>query len=247
MTSIFPHMKCAFPHGKPYVPLPRCVSIRSINSHACVGCRAPPILTSAQSGMWMGLLLMGLAAFLSNRSSNMLIAMGEKSGRLNYEDLMSTVFGNAGIHAFCFFAGVLAFGSMSSYLIIVGDTVPEILLASGITTGVFADRHSVIGLFGVFCMLPVSLLRDMSMLAYTSLLSISADGILTLIVVYSAAVETRYDAECALGSGKLAVIASTGLSFGTISPATLGLVLANASHMDQTECLCACFSQEKLK
>lgn len=70
---------------------------------------------------------MCLAAFLNNRSTNMLIVAGEKTGRLNYEELMADMFGNVGIYAFSFFVVLLAFGAASAYLIIVGDTIPEIV------------------------------------------------------------------------------------------------------------------------
>lgn len=140
----------------------------------------------------MGIFMMCLAAFLNIQSSTMLIAIGEKTGRLNYEELMADVFGNAGIYFLSLFVGVLAFGAMAAYLVIVGDTVPEILLASGSTTGAFADRTSVILLFGIFCMLPVSLLKDMSKLSYTSFISILADVLLTLIVLSAGAAEARY-------------------------------------------------------
>ncbi|CAM9420529.1 unnamed protein product [Laminaria digitata] len=140
----------------------------------------------------MGMFMMCLAAFLTIHSSTMLIVVGEKTGRLNYEELMADVFGNAGIYFFGLFAGVLAFGAMAAYLVIVGDTVPEILLASGSTTGAFADRTSVILLFGIFCMLPVSLLKDLSKLSFTSFVSVLADVLLTLIVLFSGSEEARY-------------------------------------------------------
>lgn len=140
----------------------------------------------------MGIFMMGLAAFLNMQSSTMLIATGEKTGRLNYEELMADIFGNTGIYFVSLFVGVLAFGAMSAYLVIVGDTVPEIVLASGSTTGAFADRTSVILLFGIFCMLPVSLLKDMSKLSYTSFVSILADVLLTLIVLFAGSEEARY-------------------------------------------------------
>lgn len=133
-----------------------------------------------------------LAAALNFKSTTMLITAGEKVGRLNYEELMAESFGNAGIHTFSLFAGVLAFGAMSAYLVIVGDTIPQILQASGITTGAFADRASVIGIFGIFCILPVSLLKDLSKLAYTSCISVLADLLLTVIVLATASGEARY-------------------------------------------------------
>lgn len=132
-----------------------------------------------------------LAAVLNFKSTTMLINAGEKVGRLNYEELMAESFGNAGIHAFSLFAGVLAYGAMSAYLVIVGDTIPEILQASGITTGALADRASVIGIVGIFCILPLSLLRDLSKLSYTSCISVFADLLLTIIVLAAASGEVR--------------------------------------------------------
>lgn len=132
-----------------------------------------------------------LAASLTFRSSTMLINAGEKTGRLNYEDLMANVFGNAGIYMFCFFAGVLTFGAMSAYLVIVGDTIPAILFASGLTSGTLAERNWVIVVVGAFCVLPVSLLRDLSKLSFTSLVSILADVMLTFIVIIAGPSEAR--------------------------------------------------------
>lgn len=72
-----------------------------------------------------------LAAFLTNRATNMLIVAGEKSGRLNYEELMAEAFGNVGLHLFSFFVVLLAFGAMSAYLIIVADTIPSVAQVIG--------------------------------------------------------------------------------------------------------------------
>lgn len=79
-----------------------------------------------QSGLWAGAFMMFLAAYLNARATNMLIATGEKTGRLNYEELMAHAFGNAGMYVYSFFVVVLAFGAMSAYLVIVADTIPEV-------------------------------------------------------------------------------------------------------------------------
>lgn len=171
----------------------------------------------AESGLWMGMFMMCVAAFLNVQSSNMLIAIGEKTGRLNYEELMADVFGNAGIYFVSLFVGVLAFGAMSAYLVIVGDTVPEILLASGSTTGAFADRTSVILLFGIFCMLPVSMLKDMSKLSYTSFVSILADLLLTLIVLFAGSEEARDDPDIDRSQVNTFIRPTIFAGFGAIS------------------------------
>ena len=144
-----------------------------------------------QSGLWAGVIMLCLAASLTFRSCTMLINAGEQSGRLNYEDLMAIVFGSAGIYLFCFFAGVLAFGAMSAYLIVVGDTIPEVLFAAGLTSGTLADRNWVIVVVGAFCVLPVSLLRDLSKLSFTSFVSVLADLVLTFIVIIAGPSEAR--------------------------------------------------------
>eukprot|EP00903_Cladosiphon_okamuranus_P007722 g7482.t1 len=171
----------------------------------------------AQSGLWAGIFMLCLGAALNYKSTTMLITAGEKVGRLNYEELMAESFGNAGIHAFCLFAGVHAFGAMSAYLVIVGDTIPEMLQASGVTTGAFADRHSVIAIFGIFCMLPVSLLKDLSRLSYTSCISVLADLLLTIIVIATASGEAR-DIPDIDRSGRLVFVRPTIFAgFGAIS------------------------------
>lgn len=71
--------------------------------------------------------MMCLAAYLNSRASNMLIAIGEKTGRLNYEELMAHAFGNAGMYTYSLFVVVLTFGAMSAYLVIVADTIPEVV------------------------------------------------------------------------------------------------------------------------
>lgn len=120
----------------------------------------------------------------------MLISAGEKANRLNYEELMAQVFGAVGFHSFNFFAGVLAFGAMSAYLIVVGDTVTEIALASE-STGLFTDRVAVIVLLGVLVVLPVASLKDLAKLSSTSLVSVVADVLLVCLVVWNGPKESE--------------------------------------------------------
>lgn len=56
--------------------------------------------------------------------------------------------------------------------------MPEILVATNVVSGAFTDRHSVIAFFGIVFVLPVSLLKDLSKLAYTSLASVCSIGVL---------------------------------------------------------------------
>lgn len=137
--------------------------------------------------------MMFVFAYLSFQSSVMLISAGETKGRLNYEELVEDIFGNVGTHAFCLFVGILGFGSMCAYLIIAGDTVSNIVLASGAASAssYFSHRSSVVLIFGIVCALPLSLLRDMSNLSHISSASITADVLLALIIVFAGPREAR--------------------------------------------------------
>ncbi|CAM9551520.1 unnamed protein product [Phaeothamnion confervicola] len=153
-----------------------------------------------QCGMVAGILLILLAAFFTERSSIMLIVSGERVGRLNYEELMQVAFGSVGYYVFCFFAFVMAFGAMCAYLIIIGDTIPQIVNSihhsgggdddsSGSSSSdefLGADRQRVIALFSVLVLLPISCLREMHSLAVSSFLSVLSDVLIVVIVLFTA-------------------------------------------------------------
>lgn len=144
----------------------------------------------AQSGLFAGIFMIALAAYLTHNSSMMLVNAGEKVKRLNYEELMGEVFGSIGFHAFNLFAGVLTFGAMTAYLIIIGDTITRIAAASGMS-GMLTEREAVIILFAVLIVLPISSLKDLSKLSYTSLTSVLADVVLVTIVASTGGAESR--------------------------------------------------------
>lgn len=60
-------------------------------------------------------------------------------------------------------------------------------------------------MFGIFVVLPLSLLKDLSKLAYTSGISVLADVFLTLIVLFAGAGEARYIYELRLSRLKVLV------------------------------------------
>jgi amino acid permease len=69
-----------------------------------------------------------------------------------------------------------------AYLVVVGDTVP-VVAALFWPGSVLTNRRAVIGLTATLVVLPLCLLKDLSTLAWTSLLSIAADAAFVLIVV----------------------------------------------------------------
>lgn len=145
-----------------------------------------------QTGFWTGILLISLAAVLVDSSSNMLVECGLRRNRLNYEELAEAVFGVWGFQLFCFFAFIMAFGAQAAYLILLGDTTTTILSSLG--SGLGEDRQAIILLFSLFLCLPLSMLRDIHKLAFTSLLSVLSDFFIILIVLFLAPGESRSQA-----------------------------------------------------
>jgi sodium-coupled neutral amino acid transporter 11 len=101
---------------------------------------------------------------------------------------------------------ILAYGAMVAYLLIVKDSVPD-LLSLGDS---FAERELIMLSTSLVIMLPLSLLRDISQLAFTSFLSVAADAVLVVIVCMYSPVESSVSAAGGLGG----VIASNGISSG---------------------------------
>lgn len=103
-------------------------------------------------------------------------------GVKTYEDLLFMPFGRVGSMFILINMFIFSYGSMVAYLLIVKDTVPVVL---GLGSG-FAAREIIMVLVAILIMLPLSLMRDMASLAFTSLLSVAADVILIVfVIIYS--------------------------------------------------------------
>ena len=112
----------------------------------------------------------------------MIVTLGRDLGVNDYERLAEKIYGRRGYSTICVFMIFLAFGAMVAYCIVVGDVVPELL---GVSSSPAARPVSIILCSGLV-MLPLSLLRDMSSLAFTSTASCAADVILVFIVMMCA-------------------------------------------------------------
>jgi amino acid permease len=96
-----------------------------------------------QCGFFLGLILMCIAAWLIDQSSIMLIVAGDRSRLLNYEELMGSLFSSAGFQTFCFFAFIMAYGAMTAYLIIIGESSNNPLLPAVFAINNFTTAHYI--------------------------------------------------------------------------------------------------------
>ena len=122
-------------------------------------------------------MLITLCAWLVKSSVKILIECGEKNNCLDYEDLAAHLMGKKGYYAAMASMFLFAYGAQIAYLVIIGDTIPRL-------TGL--NREFIIILVSSFIILPLSLLKDLSMLSYTSLISISADVVIIIIICFTA-------------------------------------------------------------
>ena len=135
-----------------------------------------------QCGFVCGILLLTLVAILIYQSVLMLIECGLKANKLDFEELSEHLLGWRGYYAALTFMFLFAYGAQVAYLVVIGDTIP-VVVALFYPNSIFANRQSVIGLTATFIILPLCLFKDLSTLAWTSLVSIAADVVFVLIVV----------------------------------------------------------------
>ena len=148
-------------------------SFNFINSIVGAGIIGMPFAVG-ECGLIGGIILMIGVAMLVARSVKILIECGEREGHLDYEDLANHLLGKRGYYAALMSMFLFAFGAQVAYLIIIGDTIP-LLTAT--------NREVVIGTVGLFVVLPLSMLQDMTNLSYTSFAAITFDLTIIIIVI----------------------------------------------------------------
>lgn len=148
-------------------------SFNFINSIVGAGIIGMPF-AMGECGLVGGVLLILCVAVMVGRSVTMLIECGVRENHLDYEDLAMHLLGKPGYYAALTSMFLFAFGAQVAYLIIIGDTIPMLTNA---------NREIVIGMVALFVVLPLSLLKDMAHLSYTSLAAILFDLIIILIVI----------------------------------------------------------------
>lgn len=158
-----------------------------------------------ESGLVAGVLLLILVSFFTDKSLRMLVELAHFHPKLKsidvltFEDLMSLPFGKNGKHFIMASMLIVAYGAMVAYLLIIKDTVPIVM---GFDHGgggeneeneegqsFFAERELIMLVTSLVVIVPLSMQRDMSTLAFTSALSVMADIILVFIVTFFAPVK----------------------------------------------------------
>ena len=115
------------------------------------------------------------AMCLLNAGSILIIARCcELSGKFTYNDIGRAALGNTTARLITAIMAVYTLGSCVSFVVLIGDFLPSLVCENGCDAGpalFFSQRWVMVTLAAVVCLLPLSLLRDLSSLRFTSALS----------------------------------------------------------------------------
>lgn len=145
----------------------------------------------------------------------MLIDCGIRCEKYDFEELAEHLLGKYGYFATLASMTMFAYGAQIAYLVILGDTVPVVL--NHLFSELLIDRTLVMIITTTTIILPICLLKDMSALSFTSLISILAD-VLLIIIVLIVAPSTAHKEGLSIHADDLSIMNTTVFAgIGTFS------------------------------
>lgn len=161
-----------------------------------------------QSGLVSGVILLILVGYFTDKSLGMMVNLATSSSSLKgrgvwtYDDLMGLPFGPLGSVFVLVSMFVTAYGAMVAYLLIIKDTLPVVLglVDDGdASVGGFWEREMVMIVTSLLVVVPLSMQRDFSSLAFTSSISVAADVLLVVFVAAFAPIQESVSEAGGLG------------------------------------------------
>ncbi|GAA5955811.1 hypothetical protein JCM21900_001721 [Sporobolomyces salmonicolor] len=142
-----------------------------------------------EAGFFSGIVLLLILGVVTDWTIRLIVLNAKMSGRRTYIDIMDSCFGRHGRAAVSFFQFAFAFGGMCAFCVILGDTIPRVLLSiTGPDTSGFVSflisRPVVTILLTVGISYPLSLYRDIEKLSHASALAL----ISMVVIVVSVAI-----------------------------------------------------------
>jgi sodium-coupled neutral amino acid transporter 11 len=169
-----------------------------------------------ESGIVAGILMIVLVSYFTDKTLRMIVELATYHpdlygmGVKTYEDMLAIPFGTTGRRFIMIAMFIMAYGAMISYMIIVKDTVPTVL---GMGNS-WIEREGVMVVLTACTMLPLSMMRDISQLACTSALSVTADVILVIVLVIEAPIQRSVSQAGGLGNVLSENVIKQGLFVG---------------------------------
>ncbi|XKL63259.1 hypothetical protein PGB90_005623 [Kerria lacca] len=126
-----------------------------------------------QAGFGAGLILLIGVAFIADYSLKLMLQCAHLTNAFTYQGIMEASYGKPGFMLLSLLQFVYPFIAMISYNIIVGDTLPKVLmrLFSLSLNSIWVRRDFVIGIATLLVTVPLCLMKDLVGLARASFLS----------------------------------------------------------------------------
>lgn len=123
-----------------------------------------------ESGFVAGLVLLIGIALLTDWTIRLIVLNAKLSGRATYIDIMGHCFGKHGRMAVSIFQFVFAFGGMCAFCVVVGDTIPNVILSifPFLRGSFLSNRRVVIFVCIMAISYPLSLYRNIEKLSKAS-------------------------------------------------------------------------------
>lgn len=142
-----------------------------------------------QAGLLTGIVLLVLLTITVDWTIRLIVKNSKLSGANSFQATMEHCFGKSGLVAISVAQWAFAFGGMVAFCIIIGDTIPRVLasvfpsLHTIPILWLFTDRRAIIVLFTLGISYPLSLYRDIAMLAKASSLALVSMVIILVTVL----------------------------------------------------------------
>ncbi|KAK1057179.1 hypothetical protein LTR12_014849 [Friedmanniomyces endolithicus] len=142
-----------------------------------------------QAGLLTGILLLIVLTVTVDWTIRLIVTNSKLSGANSFQATMEHCYGKSGLIAISVAQWAFAFGGMVAFCIIIGDTIPHVLAAvfpaleNMPVLWLLTDRRAIIVLFVLALSYPLSLYRDIAMLAKASSFALVSMIIIILTVV----------------------------------------------------------------
>lgn len=152
-----------------------------------------------QAGLLSGIVLLLGLTVLVDWTIRLIVINSKLSGANSFQGTVEHCFGKPGLIAISIAQWAFAFGGMVAFGVIVGDSIPHVLMAiwPGLrdipVLGLLADRRAVIVVFTLGISYPLALYRDIAKLAKASTLALISMVIILVTVLIQGALVPSED------------------------------------------------------
>ncbi|EMC97454.1 hypothetical protein BAUCODRAFT_33171 [Baudoinia panamericana UAMH 10762] len=142
-----------------------------------------------QAGLFTGITLLIVLTVVVDWTIRLIVTNSKLSGANSFQATMEHCFGKSGLIAISVAQWAFGFGGMVAFCIIIGDTIPHVLAAvfpaldNMPVLWLLTDRRAIIVLFVLGLSYPLSLYRDIAMLAKASTFALASMMLIVVTIV----------------------------------------------------------------